>query len=209
MKKITILIATLILTHSAFAAPQRATSRKAKAKPITSESVVSTKSSAEAAAVKNEKSTISYGASIGLGTAGKAFHFGPSINGLVSLSKTDIGEIELGGQTGFLLHPGSATSWIIPIMVSGQLTFKKTGSITPYAGLAMGVGIFHVDTGLTSEQEAALEAAGADVSATDVDFAMLVRGGVYFGDDNKFFAELPLGTLGNAFAILPGFGMKF
>jgi hypothetical protein len=209
MKKITFLIVTLILTHSAFAAPQKAASRKAKTKAVISESVISTKSSADASVEKNEKSTVSYGVSIGLGSAGKAFHFGPSINGMVSVSNTEIGEIEVGGQTGFLLHPGDATSWIIPILVAGQLTFKKTGDITPYTGLAMGVGIFHVDLGLSSEQEAALKAAGADISSTDVDFALLVKAGVMFGDDNRFFAEIPFGTLGNAFAILPGFGMKF
>jgi hypothetical protein len=209
MKKTCLLIILFLFQNTTFAAPKKPEPKRSKPKSATSISVEATRSSSEPAADHTKNSSVHYGVSLGLGTAGKAFHFGPSLNALISVSNTEIGELEIGGQSGFLLHPGDVTSWIIPILAAGQLTFKKTGGITPYAGLAMGVGIFHVNLGLTSEQEAVLKAAGADVSSTDVDFAILVKGGIAFGEDQQFFAELPLGTLGNAFAILPGFGMKF
>jgi hypothetical protein len=209
MKFIAIIALTISMTITASAAPKKGSGKSVKPNKSFTTTVQQSASSAEYQSNGKSNSDVTFSASMGLGAAGSAFHFGPTVTGMISISKSELGEIHVGGQTGFLFHPGSVTSWIIPIMVSGQLTFKRTGNITPFAGLAMGVGIFHADLGLTAEQEAAINAAGGDISSTNTDFALLVKGGVYFGEDQKYYAELPLGTLGNAFAILPGVGMKF
>lgn len=209
MKSIITLVALVIMASPSFAA----TTKKAPAKTTTAAKATETKSAPAAENTNTytntrSSSSINWTAALGLGTAGSQFHFGPLVNGMVSISNMEAGEIFIGGQTGFLYGPGNGTTWIIPIMVSSQMTFKSSGKITPYAGLAMGVGIFH--SGAASSVASALNALGVTtVSATSTDFALLAKGGINFGEDNKYFAELPLGTMGNAFAVFPNVGMKF
>ncbi len=208
MKSIITLVALVIMASPSFAA----TTKKAPAKKTTT-SAVKTEDTTTASTYtshQTSKSGINWQAGLGLGTAGSLFHFGPLVNGMVSVANTEAGEILVGGQTGFLYGPGSGTTWIIPIMASSQMNFKSSGKITPYAGLAMGVGIFH--SGAASSVASTLASLGfttASVSATSTDFALLAKGGIYFGEESKYYAELPLGTLGNSFTIFPSVGMKF
>lgn len=205
MKSIITLVALVIMASPSFAATTKKTPAKATAN--TEKSTAATESTSSSYTHHTSKSGINWMAALGLGTAGSQFHFGPLVNGMVSISNMDAGEIFIGGQTGFLYGPGNGTSWIIPIMVSSQMNFKQSGKIVPYAGLAMGVGIFH--SGAASAYASALTALGVPTSSTSTDFALLAKGGLKFGEDNKYFAELPLGTMGNAFAIFPNVGMNF
>lgn len=211
MKSIITLVALVIMASPSFAATTKKANKASKTttSAATNNTAAATTDNSTTYTSHHSTSSINWTAGLGLGTAGSLFHFGPLVNGMISVANMEAGEIFVGGQTGFLYGPGSGTSWIIPIMVSSKMTFKASGKITPYAGLAMGVGIFH--SGAASDVASALSALGlsSSVSATSTDFALLAKGGINFGDDNKYFAELPLGTMGNAFAILPNVGMKF
>jgi hypothetical protein len=190
MKTITTLLALIVMASPSFAATTKkaaATNNEYSSKPTSVESTGYTQSS-------SNNGPVQWNASFGLGTAGDQFHFGLMANGMYNVANLEFGQFAVGGQTGFLFGPGDVTTWIIPVMASTQLTFKPAGNFVPYAGLSMGVGISH---------------AGVDVSNTNVDFAMFVKGGATFGENQKYFAELPLGTLGNSFSIIPSFGMKF
>ena len=90
-------------------------------------------------------------------------------------------------------------------MAEGQFNFKANGKISPYIGLAMGLTIFHASAATGTVGAVSYSVGGG----TSTDFAMLVKGGVFFGDEGKYYAELPLGTMGSAFAIFPTIGMKF
>lgn len=207
MKSIATLAALIMMATPSFAATKKASAKATKTTTSTP-APKATESTSTSSESSHSESKVKFNAGFGLGTAGSAFHFGVLGGGMISLANTEIGEITVGGQTGFLFGPGTYTTWIIPIMAAGQLTFKPTGNMTPYAGLAMGVGIYHFNSGLTAAQEAALNAAGASVTTTSTYFAMLVKGGVNFSG-GKYYAELPLGTLGNAFCIFPSVGMNF
>ena len=209
MKSIITIVALVIMASPSFAA----TTKKSVAKTTTSAAKTSapttTAESTNTYTSHHSNSGINWTAALGLGSAGSLFHFGPLVNGMVSVANMDAGEILVGGQTGFLYGPGSGTSWIIPIMVSSQMNFKASGKITPYAGLAMGVSIFH--SGAVSTVASAFNALGlgTTISANSTDFALLAKGGIFFGDEGKYFAELPLGTMGSSFAVFPNVGMKF
>jgi len=196
MKSIFTIAALVIMASTSFAATTKKTSTKTA--PAATENT-NTYSSQH-----KSNDSINWTAGFGLGTAGSQFHFGVLGHGLVSVSKMEAGEILVGGETGFLFGPGTITSWIIPIMAEGQFNFKGNGKITPYAGLAMGLGIFH-----SSASVSVTGFGTSGVSSTSTDFAMLAKGGVFFGNEGKYYAELPLGTLGSSFAIFPTVGMKF
>lgn len=210
MKSIITLVALTIMASPSFAATKK-TVKTTKTTTTTSSdnsahhSAASDSSNTYSAHTPSSHDGLNWQAGLGLGTAGSAFHFGPRVHGLISVSKMDAGEILVGGETGFLFGPGTVTTWVIPIMAEGQFNFKGTGKITPYAGLSMGVSIFHGSA-------ATVTALGTTVSVgggTTTNFAMLAKGGLFFGEENKYFAELPLGTMGSAFAIFPTFGMRF
>ena len=202
MKSIITLVAIAIMASPSFAATTKKHSK-----------VANTNSDVSAPANANNtythtttNNTINWNAGLGLGTVASEFQFGVMANGLYPVANLAEGDILVGGQTGFLYGPGTVSSWSIPIMAAGQFNFKGNGKITPYAGLSMGVSINHASasavnpiTGVTL----------ASVSATSTNFAMMVKGGLYFGESQKYFAELPLGTMGSAFAIFPNVGMKF
>ena len=210
MKSIITLVALVIMASPSFAA----TTKKASAtKKTTTTSTTATTTKKSEPAVETPsysshsvtKDGINWQAGLGLGTAGSQFHIGALVQGLYPVSKMAEGDILVGGQTGFLFGPGTPSSWMIPILVQGQFNFKGNGKITPYAGLAMGLSIYHVSI----DVPAIVAAYVPSVSATSTNFAMLVKGGIFFGEDQKYFAELPLGTMGSAFAIFPTIGMRF
>ncbi len=199
MRTITTLLALIVMASPSFAANTKkaantSTNTEYSSKPTSVESTGYTQSA-------SNNGPMQWNASFGLGTAGDQFHFGVMANGMYNVANLEFGQFAVGGQTGFLFGPGDVTTWIIPVMASTQLTFKPAGNFVPYAGLSMGVGIFHASLDINIP--------GIDVSNTNVDFAMFVKGGASFGENQKYFAELPLGTLGNSFSIIPSFGMKF
>jgi opacity protein-like surface antigen len=203
MKSIATLAALIMMATPSFAATKKASAKATKTTTSTP-APKATESTSTSSESSHSESKVKFNAGFGLGTAGSAFHFGVLGGGMISVANTEIGEITVGGQTGFLLHPGTVTQWIIPIMAAGQLTFKQTANMTPYAGLAMGVGIGHASISSTNP----FTGTTSSVSNTATDFAMLVKGGVNFSG-GKYYAELPLGTLGNAFCIFPSVGMNF
>jgi len=204
MKSIITLVAIAIMASPSFAA-----TTKKHAKVTTDDTTSSATTSAPAADTSNtythvtKNDTINWNAGLGLGTAGSEFQFGVTANGLYPVYNMAEGDILVGGQTGFMYGPGTVSTWMIPIMAAGQFNFKGNGKVTPYAGLSMGLSIVHASSSVT------VGTVTVGGSATATDFAMMAKGGLYFGEAQKYYAELPLGTLGGAFAIFPSVGMKF
>jgi hypothetical protein len=117
-----------------------------------------------------------------------------------------------GFQTGFYCASTSeeilnvrTTSkiWGIPLMVTGKyLIPTETNFLKPYLALGMGLGIDH---------NGAVKRSGVTVQSgeTNVHFTLLARPGVTFGEEQRWFAELPFGVLFTEFAILPTIGYHF
>ena len=207
MKSIITLVAIAIMASPSFAA----TTTKKHTKVVTDETTTSAAATSAPAADANNTYThtntnnsINWNAGLGLGTISSEFQFGVMAGGLYPVSNLAEGDILVGGQTGFLYGPGTVTTWCIPIMAAGQFNFKGNGKITPYAGLSMGLSIIHAGASVTVPGITTVS-----VSATTTDFAILAKGGLYFGEAQKYYAELPLGAMGGAFAIFPSVGMKF
>ena len=208
MKSIITIIALVIMASPSFAATTKKSAKKTNTTSTTN-TAATTDSTNTYTSKHTNNDSIDWQAGLGLGTAGSEFHFGVIANGLVPVAKTEVGDILVGGQTGFLYSPGTTSGWIIPIMAEGQFNFKNTNKLTPYAGLSMGVAISHSSYTSPTYTFGGTTIGGTTASGTDTSFAMLVKGGVFFGNDGKYYAELPLGTMGSAFAIFPTVGMKF
>jgi len=195
----------VIMASPSFAATTKKANKAAKttSTATTNNTAAATTDNSNTYTSNHSTSSINWNAAFGLGSIGSQFQFGPLVNGMISVANMEAGEIFVGGQTGFLYGPGTVTTWCIPIMAASQMNFKSTGKITPYAGLAMGVGIFHGGVSVS------ILGTTYGASSTSTDFAMLAKGGIKFGEDQKYFAELPLGTMGSAFAVFPNVGMKF
>ena len=206
MKTLTTLLALIVMASPSFAATTKKVAKATSTKTTTTAAAATTATPVETTTYTNNTSAsgpINWNAGFGLGTAGSQFHFGIMGNGMYEVANTEIGQFAVGGQTGFLFGPGTVTTWVIPVMAASQLTFKPTGSFVPYAGLSMGIGIFHFSNSTNNFF------GNTATSNTTTDFAMFVKGGANFGQNQKYFAEVPFGTLGNAFSIIPSFGMKF
>lgn len=136
-----------------------------------------------------------FSAAATLGSIDGTFFFGPSLF-LEWPTTLDGKNFTFGAQSG--IHFGSTSGvslWNLPIMATGKYLFEASGMIKPYVALAMGISIFHGSV--------------AGISDTSAKFGLLVRPGMSFGQEGKLFAELPLGTMGGGFAILPSFGYHF
>lgn len=208
MKSIITLVALVIMASPSFAAP----TKKAPTKTTTAAKATETRSSPASNSsntYSNHRSVTNDGlnwtAGLGLGTFSSTFAFGARVHGLVPVSRMAEGDILVGGETGFLYAP-SGSAWVIPIMAEGQFNFKGNGKITPYAGLSMGVGIAHSTGSSVTVGAITVTSTASDTSAN---FALLAKGGLYFGEEQKLFAELPLGVFASAFTIIPTFGMRF
>lgn len=192
----------LMLSNPAFA--QR--TKKTTITTTTSDSSTTASSSSGGSASISHKPIFS--GTFGLGTAASKFHFGVGFQAEFP-TRIDNNQFRFGGQTGFLFGPSSPTTWIIPILATGTFLIPTHSELKPYIGLGMGVGIAHVSIGNTSVTVGGVTVSTGGASGTNVDFALLIKPGVEIAPDRKFFAELPFGTLGSDFAILPSVGYHF
>jgi hypothetical protein len=195
MKRIITLVATIAIVGSpAFAQKRKSTqSSKPAASAPAQEQPTYSYSGGSGTSYSNGPQ---FSALASLGSVGGGFGIGPSILAEWPV-QLDSATLMVGGQVGVLF--GDST--IIPILVNGRYTFSSTGSITPYVGMSMGISI---------APGSSTTVAGITVtSSSSTAFTFLARGGVNFGSENRFFAELPLGAMSSAFAILPSFGYRF
>jgi opacity protein-like surface antigen len=205
MKSIVTILALVIMASPSFAAT---TAKKHTKTVTTTETTTSAANNSNTYTHATNNNAINWNAGVGLGTISSEFEFGVMANGMYPVSNLAEGDILVGGQTGFMYGPGTVSTWLIPIMAAGQFNFKGNGKITPYAGLSMGVSIVHLSTG-SSATVNGVTIATASTSSTSTDFAIMAKGGLYFGEAQKYYAEIPLGAMGGAFAIFPSVGMKF
>ena len=126
-------------------------------------------------------------ASFGLGSIGSIFNIGVMGSFMTDVTLEDT-SFKAGVKTGFLLGLGDVGTWVIPVMGSATYTFSNGGSLKPYLGVDLGIGIAHaVDT--------------------TVKFAALIYPGAQITDE--IFAELPFGSMSGGFIIFPSVGMRF
>jgi hypothetical protein len=119
-----------------------------------------------------------------------------------------------GFQTGFYYSSTSqevlgvkatGKEWGIPLMVTGKYLIPTDVNILkPYLALAMGLGIDH-----SSGEAIVANAVTKVASETNIHFTLLARPGVTFGEEQRWFAELPIGVMFTDFAILPTIGYHF
>ena len=131
-------------------------------------------------------------ASFALGSIGSRFHLG--VHGKYTTRVTVQGTpLETGIRTGFLLSLDTVGGWVVPVTATATYEFQNGGGLRPYFGVDLGIALFN------------LSRSGA--SNTSVEFTGLLVPGVHINE--KTFVELPFGTIGGAFTLLPGVGMKF
>ncbi len=101
----------------------------------------------------------------------------------------------VGGETGFHLHPGTPSAWVIPIMPTAlyHLPMNMGPGVDPFIGMGMGLGIAHASNAFTS--------------ASSTDFALHFHMGANFSEN--LMAEVKLGVIGSAFVFSPAFGYRF
>lgn len=208
MKSIITLVAIAIMASPSFAATtKKTTTTKTTTKTTESHSAsASVPSSTYSSHRSVANDGLNWQAGLGIGTFASTFTLGARVQGMVPVSRMDSGDILVGGETGFLYGTSTPSAWVIPIMAAGQFNFKGNGKITPYTGLAMGVGVAHVNSATVG---IAGIATVTTTSSTSAYFALLAKGGLYFGEEQKLFAELPLGVFASTFTIIPTFGMRF
>lgn len=133
---------------------------------------------------------------LSLGTVDNRFTFGPRffLDFPVNFEGTNF---RMGGETGFLFaSQNSTTHWSIPLLFTGSYNFKSDlRSISPYLAASTGLTIDHWSR--------------SGLSDTSIHFALLVRPGFHFGEEQCWFAELPLGVMNTGFALLPTVGVRF
>lgn len=185
-------IASFLLSASAFAAPK-------KKKPQVKPAAPAAETTYSPAPVSSEPrrsggSTLNWtpSASFGLGSIDSRFHLG--VTGKVETTVDFEGNsIKVGGRTGFLLSLDDVSGWVIPMTATAGYEFAPQGGLTPYFNVDLGISIDHVSV--------------ATFSDTRVKFAGFVTPGVRF--QGNYFAEMPFGTLAGGFMILPSVGMRF
>ncbi|MBC7397720.1 MAG: outer membrane beta-barrel protein [Bdellovibrionales bacterium] len=131
-----------------------------------------------------------FAVSLGLGTIYSRFVFGVGFKAQWPV-EMDGNDFKFGGQTGFYLAPSSTSTFIIPFLGTAEYEFRTSNSLKPYIGVGLGLTI--------------AKASGFDSST---DFGFLFIPGVNC-EDGHYFAEIPIGTLGGGFAVLPSVGMHF
>lgn len=132
---------------------------------------------------------------LGLGSALKKFHFGPGFHFELPYS-IEGNRFRFGGQTGFYFGPSDADTWIIPILLTAVYDIPVSrGPIKPFIGVGIGASIAHVSF--------------LGLSNTSTDFAFQFNPGITFGDRDELYFQVPFGTMGDTFFILPAVGMRF
>jgi len=89
---------------------------------------------------------------------------------------------------------------VIPVMGSATYAFPNGGSLSPYIGVDLGIGIAHVN-------DITIGGVTANTSSTSVKFAALIYPGAKITD--TIYAELPFGSMSGGFIIFPSVGMRF
>jgi hypothetical protein len=185
MMKQTFLSLTLVL---ALAQPALAATKKKKT-TVKTEAPAAVAAPAPAIEQSSSSSSNSWtpSASFGLGAIGSNFNLGVMGSYMTDVTFQDT-SFKAGVKTGFLLGLGDVGTWVIPVMGSATYTFSNGGSLKPYLGVDLGIGIAHaVDT--------------------TVKFAALIYPGAQITDE--IFAELPFGSMSGGFIIFPSVGMRF
>jgi len=136
---------------------------------------------------------VEWSGDFGLGTVDSKFHFGVGVKAQVPVTIQN-NDFKFGLRSGFYLGPSGSTDFIIPVLAAGEYDFRVSGNLKPYAGIEIGASITHSSFGSGS---------------TSTDFALLFVPGVNFGEGERYFFEIPLGTLASDFAFLPSIGMHF
>jgi hypothetical protein len=133
---------------------------------------------------------------VGLGTVDSKFHFGAGIKAQVPVTYEN-NDFKFGLRSGFYLGPSNPTDFIIPVLATSEYDFRVNGNLKPYLGVELGLSITH---------SSGHDGYGGN---TNTDFAFLCVPGVNFGDGDRYFFEMPLGTLASDFAFLPSIGIHF
>lgn len=197
MMKQTFLSLTLVL---ALAQPALAATKKKK---TTVKTEAPAAVAAPAPAIEQSSSSSSNGwtpsASFGLGSIESSFNLGVMGSYMTDVTFQDT-SFKAGVKTGFLLGLGDVGTWVIPVMGSATYTFSNGGSLKPYLGVDLGVGIAHVN-------DISVGGVTLNSSSTTVKFAALIYPGAQITDE--IFAELPFGSMSGGFIIFPSVGMRF
>jgi|GEM_PF-2519736 len=138
-------------------------------------------------------------ASFGLGSIEGTFNLGVMGSYMTDVQLKDA-HFRAGVKTGFLLGLGDVGTWVIPVMGSATYAFPNGGSLKPYFGVDLGIGIAHVN-------DVSVGGVTVNTSTTSVKFAALFYPGAHITD--QIFAELPFGSMAGGFIIFPSVGMKF
>jgi hypothetical protein len=138
-------------------------------------------------------------ASFGLGSIESNFNIGVMGSFMTDVTLQDT-SFKAGVKTGFLLGLGDVGTWVIPVMGSATYAFPNGGSLSPYIGVDLGIGIAHVN-------DITIGGVTANTSSTNVKFAALIYPGAKITD--TIYAELPFGSMAGGFIIFPSVGMRF
>ncbi|MBU6153274.1 MAG: hypothetical protein KGP28_03125 [Bdellovibrionales bacterium] len=138
-------------------------------------------------------------ASFGLGSIESNFNLGVMGSFMTDVTLQDT-SFRAGVKTGFLLGLGDVGTWVIPVMGSATYTFPNGGSLSPYIGVDLGIGIAHVN-------DITVGGVTLNTSSTNVKFAALIYPGAKITD--TIYAELPFGSMSGGFIIFPSVGMRF
>jgi hypothetical protein len=199
MKKV---VLSFVLALTLAAQPALAATKKKKRTRVTTEAPAA---AAPAPAIEPSSSSSSGSgrwtpsASFGLGSIESNFNLGIMGSFMTDVALKDA-NFMAGVKTGFLLGLGDVGTWVIPIMGSATYAFPNGGSLNPYIGVDLGIGIAHVN-------DITVGGVTLNTSATNVKFAALIYPGVKITND--IFAELPFGSMSGGFIIFPSIGMRF
>jgi hypothetical protein len=138
-------------------------------------------------------------ASFGLGSIESNFNIGVMGSFMTDVTLEDT-SFKAGVKTGFLLGLGDVGTWVIPVMGSATYAFPNGGSLSPYIGVDLGIGIAHVN-------DITVGGVTVNTSSTSVKFAALIYPGAKITD--TIYAELPFGSMAGGFIIFPSVGMRF
>lgn len=186
----------LLTSSSALAAPKKKTTVKTAA-PAPVSAPAPEASRQEPAHESGSSSSWVKTGSVALGSVNNGFNIG--VTGRAETHSTLQGtRIRVGAKTGFLFNVDSPNGWNLPILGSVAYDLQNGGAFKPSIGLDMGVSITHY-SGVSN--------AFIDTSSTRVKFAMMIVPAAHLSD--KLIAELPFGTMGGGFTLLPTVGMHF
>jgi len=178
-------LVALLTSSSALAAPKKKTTVKTAAPA--SAPAVTTIPEATHESGSSSSSWVKTG-SVALGSVNNGFNIG--VTGRAETHSTLQGtRIRVGAKTGFLFNVDSPNGWNLPILGSAAYDLQNGGAFKPSIGLDMGASITHFR------------------SNTRVEFAMMIVPAAHLSD--KLIAELPFGTMGGGFTLLPTVGMHF